>query len=281
MIKILDQTLYRESVSPVTENSNRDVLGARRWSLFKTRQTCLALVFLFPFYREAEASETDPSFNRVWRHRLGVSSCAGLRWITSSASNGALMTSRAPSPEVPATVATNLGLFSSTRTASARCGTVRSVTVTACFGPATFMAPSAGTGRARGQSSRFDVILGELRPDHSPVRMADGRLVESDEFFVMQMRRASNVIIAVTRTWFRPRFSLRTRWPSEDIAMDKDPADPSTRAGLPHLRNWHAAFRQVEADRDYGVDLSQHRCRPSRLFCLAAKGKKIRTSRCR
>ena len=44
----------------------------------------------------------------------------------------------------------------------------------------------------------FDIILGELRPDHPLVQMADGRTVESDEFFALQMRRASNVVIAVT-----------------------------------------------------------------------------------
>ena len=41
----------------------------------------------------------------------------------------------------------------------------------------------------------LDIILGELRPDHPPVQMADGRLMESDDFFALQMRRANNVIL--------------------------------------------------------------------------------------
>ena len=34
----------------------------------------------------------------------------------------------------------------------------------------------------------FDVLFGELRPDHPPVQMADGSIIESDDFFALQMR---------------------------------------------------------------------------------------------
>ena len=44
----------------------------------------------------------------------------------------------------------------------------------------------------------FDVLFGELRPDHPAVQMADGSLMESDDFFALQMRNAGNVIIAFT-----------------------------------------------------------------------------------
>ena len=37
---------------------------------------------------------------------------------------------------------------------------------------------------------------GNCGPDHPQVQMADGSLVESDNFFALQMRQASNVIIA-------------------------------------------------------------------------------------
>ena len=39
----------------------------------------------------------------------------------------------------------------------------------------------------------FDVLFGELRRDHPPVQMADGSLMESDDFFALQMRHAGNV----------------------------------------------------------------------------------------
>jgi len=40
--------------------------------------------------------------------------------------------------------------------------------------------------------------MGELRPIN-PVMMADNSLLGSTNFFALQMRRASNVIIAVTK----------------------------------------------------------------------------------
>ena len=45
----------------------------------------------------------------------------------------------------------------------------------------------------------FDVLFGELRPDHPPVQMADGSFMESDDFFAAQMRRAGNVIYRLYR----------------------------------------------------------------------------------
>src|SRR5579864_1778232 len=45
----------------------------------------------------------------------------------------------------------------------------------------------------------FEVLFGELRPDHPAVQMADGSVgPDSDDFFAQQMRRAGNVIIAQT-----------------------------------------------------------------------------------
>ncbi len=44
----------------------------------------------------------------------------------------------------------------------------------------------------------FDVQFGELRPDHPPVQMADGSLMDSDDFFALQCRLAGNVILAAT-----------------------------------------------------------------------------------
>ena len=44
----------------------------------------------------------------------------------------------------------------------------------------------------------FDVLFGELRPDHPLVQMADGNLIESDDFFALQMPAAGNVILAIT-----------------------------------------------------------------------------------
>ncbi|MGH7980101.1 MAG: CHASE2 domain-containing protein, partial [Limisphaerales bacterium] len=45
----------------------------------------------------------------------------------------------------------------------------------------------------------FDVLFGELRRDQqAPVMMANGQLIESDDYFASEMRQAGNVILAVT-----------------------------------------------------------------------------------
>jgi len=44
----------------------------------------------------------------------------------------------------------------------------------------------------------FDILFGNPRPDHPPIQMQDGSLIESDDFFAMELHRASNAIIAVT-----------------------------------------------------------------------------------
>jgi len=111
----------------------------------------------------------------------------------------------------------------------------------------------------------FDVILGELRPDHSPVRTVDNNLVESDEFFALQMRRASNVIIAVTKEVIPPPLFLTNAFAAGDIVMDKDHGGELRRAQIFRMvRQWHPAFRQAEAE--YGVDLKEARIEPQQIL---------------
>ena len=101
----------------------------------------------------------------------------------------------------------------------------------------------------------FDVIFGGLRPDHPPVRMTDGRLVESDEFFAMELQRASNAIIAVTEDVQPPAMFATNALPGE-ITTEKD-ADGvlrRVRAFEDHVW-WHPAFEQ--AAREYGLDLAE------------------------
>src|SRR5204862_8322595 len=103
----------------------------------------------------------------------------------------------------------------------------------------------------------FDVIFGELRPDHPMVTMANGNYVESDEFFGLQMRRASNVVIALAEVT-PPALFLTNAAALGDIFTEKDPDGILRRARAFRMyRNWHPAFRQVEDDPEYGIDLSK------------------------
>ncbi|MEY2428782.1 MAG: adenylate cyclase, partial [Verrucomicrobiota bacterium] len=111
----------------------------------------------------------------------------------------------------------------------------------------------------------FDILFGELRPDHPAVSMTDGRIVESDEFFALQMRRASNTIIAVTKEVTPPPVFLTNALAPGDITTDKDSDGILRRVqAFRTHRIWHPAFQQAEAD--YGVDLASARLEPGRIL---------------
>ena len=68
----------------------------------------------------------------------------------------------------------------------------------------------------------FDVLFGELRHDHPPVQMADGSLMESDDFFALQMHRAGNVLLAVEPGLVPPDLFLTNALAPGDISTERD-----------------------------------------------------------
>jgi adenylate cyclase len=68
----------------------------------------------------------------------------------------------------------------------------------------------------------FDVLFGELRHDHPPVQMADGSLMESDDFFALQIHRAGNVLLAVVPDVVPPDLFLTNALAPGDISTEKD-----------------------------------------------------------
>ena len=72
----------------------------------------------------------------------------------------------------------------------------------------------------------FDVLFGELRPDHQPVKMADRSSLDSDKFFALQMGRAGNVISAFTAKVAPPDL-----FTSNSLAL----GDISTEIGRAHV----------------------------------------------
>lgn len=112
----------------------------------------------------------------------------------------------------------------------------------------------------------LDVIFGELREDQRPVEMADGRLMESDDFFALQLRRAGNVIVSDTRSLATPALFATNAWALGDITTDvnKDSDGVLRRAVAFRLhRKWHPIF--LQAQREYGVDLGKAKIEPGRI----------------
>lgn len=124
------------------------------------------------------------------------------------------------------------------------------------------------------KSVAFDVIFGELRPDQPPVQMADGTLPDSDEYFAQAMGRARNVIVAVTKDVTPPPLFLTNAAAVGDITTDKDPFDGILRRAQAFrtYRDWHFAFRQLEADSDMGIDLRKARVLPNRIVLPRYEG---------
>jgi len=115
-------------------------------------------------------------------------------------------------------------------------------------------------------SVAFDIILAELRPDHYPIQMADGRLVDSDDYFALQIKHAGNVIIAASEDIIPPDLFLTNAAALGDISAEKDSDGILRRArAFRTYRKWNSAFRQVEADPDLGIDLQRAIVEPGQI----------------
>ena len=118
----------------------------------------------------------------------------------------------------------------------------------------------------------FDVLFGELRPDHPPVQMADGSLMESDDFFAMQMRRAGNVLIAITPEVAPPDLFATNALALGDISTEKDPDGVLRRVKAFRLyHRWHPFIRRFaerpDPDRpEISLDLARARLAPGKII---------------
>lgn len=127
------------------------------------------------------------------------------------------------------------------------------------------------------QTVAFDVIFGELREDHAAVGLASGEYVDSDVVFAQAMRRAGNVIIAATPDLPPPQLFRTNALAIGEITTDKDADGILRRARAFQLYpRWHPAFRQVEADPDLGIDLTQARREPGQIVLPRSNGEEIK-----
>ena len=109
----------------------------------------------------------------------------------------------------------------------------------------------------------FDVILGELRPDHAPIIVQETNLVDSDDFFAREMRQYGHVIIAVTKDVTPPALFATNALAVGDITTEKDSDGILRRVQI--LRPaWHQAFRQAATELD--LDLDRARLEPGQVI---------------
>jgi class 3 adenylate cyclase/CHASE2 domain-containing sensor protein len=113
----------------------------------------------------------------------------------------------------------------------------------------------------------FDVLFGELRPDHPLVQMAGGGFIHSDDLFALQMHRAGNTIIAVTQDIAPPDLFATNALALGDISTEKDSDGILRRVKAFRVyRHWHPLFKKIEADPELGVDLRNARFAPGKII---------------
>jgi class 3 adenylate cyclase/CHASE2 domain-containing sensor protein len=111
----------------------------------------------------------------------------------------------------------------------------------------------------------FDVLFGELRNDHPPVQMADGSFMESDDFFAQQMRRAGNVVIAITPELRPPDLFATNALALGGISTDKDSDGTLRRVEAFHVyHRWHPLLKKAAAE--FGLDLEQAKFAPEKII---------------
>ena len=118
----------------------------------------------------------------------------------------------------------------------------------------------------------FDVLFGDLRHDHPQVQMANGGLMESDDFFAVQMRRAGNTILATTPETVLPELFATNAFALGDISSIKD-SDGSFRRvqAFRIVRRWHPFLRRFAARPDpdrpeISFDLERARLAPGKII---------------
>jgi len=118
------------------------------------------------------------------------------------------------------------------------------------------------------QTVAFDVLFGELRPDHPPVQLAAGGLpIESDVFFALQMRRAGNVLLARTPEVTPPDLFVTNALGVGDISTERDADGILRRVKAFHdFRQWHPLIRQFAAYPEISADLEHATFAPGKIL---------------
>jgi class 3 adenylate cyclase/CHASE2 domain-containing sensor protein len=115
------------------------------------------------------------------------------------------------------------------------------------------------------RSVAFDILFDDLRHDHPAVHMASGDIMESDEFFAVQMRLAGSTIIAASPEIIPPDLFTTSALALGDISTEKDSDGILRRVkAFRILRRWHPAFEQAAANFD--LDLTSARIGPGKII---------------
>jgi len=134
----------------------------------------------------------------------------------------------------------------------------------------------------------FDVIFGELRPDHAPIQVNHemypdldpflqklhtrssptqigvNTLVDSDDFLAWQLHSGSNAVIAADKGILPARLFRNEAFAMGDISADRDSDGVLRRArAFKIYRIWHPLFEQAASE--FGLNLDQAVFKPGKV----------------
>ena len=111
----------------------------------------------------------------------------------------------------------------------------------------------------------FDVLFEELRSDHPQVQMADGTLIENDDYFALQLRHAGNVILADTGDASLPDLFATNALALGDITTVKDSDGVLRRVrAFRDYRRWHPLFQKAAGE--FSLDLADAKFAPGKII---------------
>ncbi|HXE42163.1 MAG TPA: CHASE2 domain-containing protein, partial [Candidatus Baltobacteraceae bacterium] len=101
----------------------------------------------------------------------------------------------------------------------------------------------------------FDVLFSDLRPDHPQVQMANGNIIENDDYFAAQIRHAGNVILAGTSDTALPDLFATNAVAIGDVTTEKDSDGVLRRVkAFRDFRHWHPLIQK--AAKEFDLDLA-------------------------
>ena len=119
------------------------------------------------------------------------------------------------------------------------------------------------------EAAGFDVLFGELRPDQPSVQIGTNifQREESDNFFADQLRRAGNVLLAMTPELVPPRLFATNALALGDISSQPDTDGILRRVkAFRDLRHWHPLIQKIAADPELAVDLANAIFAPGKII---------------
>jgi class 3 adenylate cyclase/CHASE2 domain-containing sensor protein len=114
----------------------------------------------------------------------------------------------------------------------------------------------------------FDVLFGELRPDQqAPVEMANGSLVNSDDYFAYELRQAGNVFLGVTPQVYPPPVFATNALALGDISTEKDSDGVLRRVKAFRIyRRWQPYIQFYAQPDEYNLDLDHAQVLPDKII---------------